>query len=508
MSLVSDSQAKQAAIVFHVGCPNSLKLFLPAMRVLKEAGLEVAALVNAQSTWGDFMTEKCREQGFPCHLSWDPNAKRQHVLPPASPPPPTRAMRLRKALRAALHRLASLPVLAPLADLAALASDFSRTVRVTSRHKQLVEEFLDAWRPALLVMNVNIGINLQTAFVVESAARGIPVLGYSYIHGLIKEPLMAAVLAQTNGNGGLAKEMLFSRLVAALFPEWVGTYAGRRVLPFAPGVCLAAKWMGLMPDRPWSYLGGPLTRIAAYDDAMARVLVENNGLPAEKIRTTGNVAYDECKRLLDLARTDRARAFARIGIDPGKTMVLLSAVSYFTHKLSTRAEELAAHAEALDALAKIFDCTLVVSGRPASGALEADHRALCQARGAFFFSAHDTPIEHLLPLCDAFVTAPSTMLLLSGILDKPSIILNYGLWKKSAPDPDALRLYQGFPQVDSPEALSRLVPQFLTDSPPRRACAAKQRASLPGFGTHFDGKAGERFTALVQEMVAAPQGNG
>lgn len=232
----------------------------------------------------------------------------------------------------------------------------------------------------------------------------------------------------------------------------------------------------------------------------------DQGVPAERIRLTGNPAWDVYPAGL-LGKRDELRSgmAAKYGWDADVPLVVFGTTwaAHYTaaSKASIYEETVRAFLQAGKAL---FDLglkpVLVVKDRPpnASFGPELTIRLASEVGlqpGEYFYVTEDT--EALVVAADALVAVDSNMLIEAMMAGVPAINILNELGLRMGPSFDA---DSGVLEVPA-EELAEILHVVLTDVSMREYLRQKMALHVRHYNTGIDGKAGERVAQLMLEMV-------
>ena len=341
---------------------------------------------------------------------------------------------------------------------------------------------LDEERPALLIVpEDNVEYNIPM-FVKAARERHIPSMVIPYTIANAREPAEAYWQNPRHLVRGL-----FRRIVARLFPNWVYTHRGRRLLRLPADHIVAQEWLGLAAPLPWVLNSGFADVIAVESEAI-RQYYRRAGLPAEQLRTLGSLRQDEMFRYQKQARINRERLLSRLGWNDGRP-VILCALPPNQHPEDRPDCEFSKYQDLLEfwaeTLGSIKDCHVIVNPHPRTPLQEIEHLERYGIR-----IVRDD-IAQLMPLCDVFVASVSATISMALACGKP--VVNYDVYRYRYDD------FEGVPEVNTFE-LGTEFPQALRAALGR---AEEIRSSSDGGWGVLDGKAGDRLIGLIRELTSA-----
>jgi len=286
--------------------------------------------------------------------------------------------------------------------------------------------------------------------------------------------------------------LLVNRVVAELFPAWVHTHRGRRLVLPAQQV-IAAEYHGAAPPVPWLINSGHADAIAAESPFMADYY-RRAGIPERQIRTTGALSDDVLHRGLAQAPQAREALYREAGLPAGRPMVLCALppnqlrgsrrpqCAYRDYR-----EILEAFVAPLEDLAG--ECNVVVNLHPR---ITPEEAAVLEGRRVFVSRRN---IADLVPLARVYVASASATIRLAVSCGIP--VVNYDVYVY---DYDDYRDVPGVATVRKHEdyeawldGLTRVLETY-----------AKTQAAIREFARDrviLDGKAGERMLALFDGLL-------
>ncbi|MBI5937895.1 MAG: glycosyltransferase [Betaproteobacteria bacterium] len=232
----------------------------------------------------------------------------------------------------------------------------------------------------------------------------------------------------------------------------------------------------------------------------------DQGVPAERIRLTGNPAWDVYPAgMLEKREELRLGLAAKHGWDRTAPLVVFATTWAAFLNASSRADIYEDTLRAFLVAGKVLrdkgeKPVLVVKDRPPNAAfgLETTNRLAAEIGlnpGEYFHITEDT--EALVVAADALVAVDSNLLVEAMIAGTPAINLLNELGLRMGPcfDADA-----GILEVP-PEELAETLSAVLGDAALRQALRERMAENVRHYNTGIDGKAGERVAQLMLEMV-------
>ncbi len=280
-------------------------------------------------------------------------------------------------------------------------------------------DLLNEEEPSLIILLGDRHVGLETALVKNANALGIPTLIVPY------------AISAPEGGSGLRKKRpdfqekfaintLFRSFVARVFPRWVYTHEGTPVL-FLPALNALMAWtLGMMPANPWTIGGGAATRMAVESEAVKRMFL-GQGVPEDKMVVTGKPSFDVQHATAQDAEAKREKLCSELGIDESHR-IILCAVPQIGEEGALPWEK---HWELTEFLFKVLaspDGVSVVLSLHQKSPVD-QYKPLADKYGAVIAGNHN--IYELIPLCDVFVAAFSSTVVLAMGAHKPAVVIDF-----------------------------------------------------------------------------------
>jgi len=283
-----------------------------------------------------------------------------------------------------------------------------------------------------------------------------------------------------------------NRLLGLLYPRWIYTHKGKKLVRTPASWAFPMEWKGIAPPDPWILHSGFADAIAVESDAMVEYY-RRCGLPQAKLVSTGSPANDNLARALSEAESLRENLYQRLGLPPGKPMLLTALPPDQHYLVGGRPEcDFATYGELVEfwmnSIRAVEGFNRIVCLHPAVHKEDWLHLE----RDGVKIAAEGTP--DLIPLCDLFVASVSSVIRWAIGAGKP--VVNYDLYKFRYND------YRKSPGVLTMETQSEYLDTLkrLTSDPAFLSEVADRQKQSAAHWARLDGKAGERILALVNQL--------
>jgi len=244
------------------------------------------------------------------------------------------------------------------------------------------------------------------------------------------------------------------------------------------------SWAGLRVD-PW---GCPIPdRTAVFGPETARVLTRVSSYPPKAVVVTGQPRTDRI--CVGLDRFDRRRVANRIGLDPGRPILLLATQNFPRQEDRHRVLEVAA-AGAM----RVPDVQVVIKPHPG----EKDNfleRTLMKLGASKVIVRRDLDLYTALALCDVLATGTSTVGIEALMFGKPVIIVG-GL-----PSPLPLASVGAALEANSDEEFARFLRELLSGGRILDQLRQAAQAYLADAFYKVDGRASERVVDVIEQLL-------
>lgn len=338
-------------------------------------------------------------------------------------------------------------------------------------------------RAAALVVAED-GIGGSATAIQAARERGIPVIDLPYEYSN-REQLLRGI--PPNPPDRKAME----QVLVKWFPKWVIRGEPTVLTASPPHVALARQAQGLSPTNPTTVHGGQAHCIVV-ESAEMRAHYLREGIPERKLRDVGSLALDDLLSAQQRNPVDVASFVTGTKRVPGRTSILCSLVPDYVEDSGPKCD-FATYHELLDfwieTLLTFGDADVVFKCHPAIGENDRDY---LRTRVAL----SEEELASLLPSCDVFVTSVSSTIRWAIAARKP--VINYDVYRFAYPD------YLDAPGVIHADTRTGFVMSIRTlveDADAYRAKTTDLAARSARWGV-MDGKAGERFLDLVDELIS------
>lgn len=291
-----------------------------------------------------------------------------------------------------------------------------------------------------------------------------------------------------------------NRIAAWLYPAWVFTHRGRRLVRLPAAQLLAKQWLRLAPPRPWTINTGSAD-VLAVESPFMEAYYRREGMPPPPLEITGTLADDVLAEGQQEAPAARVRLCAELGLPAGRPL-LVCALPPDQFLISGVQSEFADYGEMVEfwvaTLASLDGWNVVVRTHPRmdAGAFRTLERANVR------LSRWDTAA--LVPLCDLYVACVSATIRWAVACGKPAV--NYDVFRLRFTDYVEAA---GVIEVDSQASFAEVLRRLTTDWAFYEETRARQEACASQWG-RVDGKVGTRLLGLFDRLsapVAAPRGS-
>ena len=293
-----------------------------------------------------------------------------------------------------------------------------RAVHVLARTIRGARKYLKVHGFELLVLAEDNAAYSSAEWIEAGHSLGIPSVIVPFTVANAIEPAQALLNNPAHRVSGLC-----GKLVAALYPNWIYEHGGRRLVRLPPPRALARQWLGLAPPLPWIINSGKADAIAVESEFMLDYY-RREGLPEGQLVLCGALYDDILADQLANAVARRQQLHGRLGLDPGRKLVLCAmppdqlAVAGDRCDFRRYRELVKFWAETL---AQLRGCNVVVRAHPRTRLEEIEFiRPL-----GLTIVEDDT--ASLVPLCDIYVASVSATIRWAIACGKP--VVNYDVYR-------------------------------------------------------------------------------
>ncbi len=361
------------------------------------------------------------------------------------------------------------------------------TLRELSRSLRQARAVLAETRPAALLVSGDRHLNGELAFLKAAQEAGCPTILVSYAYANLPDGKDLGLLRKDDplyhpGSGG---QTLLKRWIRLRYPAQVKETLYGPLLFYSPAVTLALAWMGMLPSNPWVLGGGHTTWVTVTGEEDRRRFA-SQGVPASRLRVTGNPSHDGLYRRARQAGELR-RALGQKYSLPAERPNLVCAVPHLVeHNLIEANQHWAETRSLVQALAG-SGANLLLSLHPKSD--PAQYRFLESEYEARIL---EEPLQEVLPVADLFAAGFSTTVLWAVLLGIPAVVIDTaGL---------GYDIYDHLPGVIKVEGLDRLGPVLARcfNDPDYARSLRQAQADCAAQIAPFDGQACRRIIELIQ----------
>jgi hypothetical protein len=370
-------------------------------------------------------------------------------------------------------------------DLINLAADFRRF----RARGSAIDGILSQSNPALIVVGQD-AVGSELSFLIGAAKRqDIAVLLVPFAMFNLSE-LAEYALARPAHS---ADAGLLNRLVARLFPRWVMTFRGRRILRLPGSRALALELSGLAPSRPWTPCASALSSIACDSELTRRSMVQM-GVDDQKISVVGAPVHD---RLAGFKSQSKVLLAERFNFNQVQPLIVCGWPANIFPWLGTRRINYPDYpsiarvwAKALAEARDKFQCEVLISVHPKTldvELVEPHARGLRTVRG---------DSDELIAHCDLFTTLNGSSVTAWAIACGKPVLL-FDCFETGYPEFEAA---PGCLMVQTETWFLDKLMELAGDAGMRRRLAEKQASVAADWGV-LDGRAQWRLEQLARRLV-------
>lgn len=281
-----------------------------------------------------------------------------------------------------------------------------------------------------------------------------------------------------------------NRLAGKLYPKWVYTYKGKRLLRLPASQVIAKELFGLAPKTPWILHSGQADVIALESDAI-RTYCEREGLNKDKMKVVGSISNDILFKVASSVGIERDKILEELSLDAKKPIILTPMPPDFLYVLGGRPECDFPNYKSLiefwvKSLTKNKKYNVVVSLHPSDNVNEFSYIKKWGAK------ISNRSIVELIPVCDLFVSSVSATIQWAIACSKP--VLNYDVYKYRYHDYDSAK---GVITVESKSDFIKYLKKLAEDKKYLNKITKLQKTSAPDWGI-LDGKSRERLIKIIK----------
>lgn len=362
-------------------------------------------------------------------------------------------------------------------------------VRRLRRSMRESKRLLKTLQPDLLILPEENAL-LETSIYTKTGARlGIPsvVLPYTIANATeFAESMKDEAHLQVQGP--------MNSVVARLFPRWVYTYKGKRLLLNPISRLIANELLRLSPPDPWMINSGFADAIAVESKTM-HDYYRVNRIPERRLILTGSLNDDVLTRQLGRRAEARVELCQSLGLDANRPILLCGLQPFWPGREEC---DFRTFEELIDflmgALEKVQGYNRVINLHP-----RVDYDQVKYIESKFDVKICRQNIAELLPLCDLYVANISATIRWAIACGVP--VLNYDLYRWGFHDYDQAG---GVITLDRQNAFINMLTRLTTDKEFYSGVHERQRHSSASWGM-LDGRSGERLVALFDRLIESPR---
>ena len=283
---------------------------------------------------------------------------------------------------------------------------------------------------------------------------------------------------------------VMNRLSAGLYPEWVYEYDGQRLLFYPGSNALVARIMGIMPDKPWTLLGGSATCAAVENRILFDRFIEQ-GVSRDKMVITGHPQLDASIKYLNDIDISQKRDELRAN---GEQRLIVFAIPHMAeHALLPWDQHMKLIEYTIERIRQFEDYCLVLNLHPKS-----DRSRYEYLENKYGIAISLESVYSLIPLCDVFMAAHSSTVMQAIGLRKPSIVLDYfGIGADMYGDAPGVALVNitEHPNTLSNELERLLRPSFLAELHQKQSCESNNWII-------YDGRSTDRVVEQLLTLIS------
>lgn len=292
---------------------------------------------------------------------------------------------------------------------------FGIQVASLGNHKNLLGKV----KPAVVVVPED-GLGGDLVLIKLAQKRGIPVVVVPYEFST-KKQIVEALQSNQDYQKKYGMNNVFNRIAARLFPSWVYTYEGEKMLREPLSAILVLEILQLAPGNPWTVHGGSADYLAVESEMMHHHYLAE-GLPEKKLVLTGALSSDHLFDALSRKETLKNELYRSLGLKNGHKLLLSAVPTDYTGRAEC---EFGNYGEFIDfwigSLKQLKDVNIVLQLHPA---VTPEQEAYIREQGIPVSSEN---IANLIPLCDLLVTSVSSIIRMAIACRIP--VVNYDVYR-------------------------------------------------------------------------------
>lgn len=278
------------------------------------------------------------------------------------------------------------------------------------------------------------------------------------------------------------------RVFATRLPNQVADGGWGRMFFFGLWETLALACVGLADTNPWAHGGGKVSGVAVFGEA-DRLALMGLGVPAERIRVTGQPSLDELHRARTEKGSVRATIAEKYALDAEKAWIACAVPHTAEHNLRSWEDHMV-ETEALFLAMANSGAQVLLSLHPKSR--RETYAELAELDGMRIISE---PLAAVLPAADIFVSGYSSTVRWAALLGIPTVIADLAQIRYT--------MYNGLtsaPNVTSAGELTQVL-SSLARSPEQRARIGEQLSREAAEIGLLDGGACRSIRSMIDELL-------
>lgn len=359
---------------------------------------------------------------------------------------------------------------------------FLRSLRNTFRIAREIRMVLAQNKPSLVIIAEGMPIELHMLSKI-CYRKGIPTVIVPFTVTSASEQAVHII----NNSNFNASNTLVKRLISALFPRWVFTCRGQKLLLLPIWDILALEFSGFAPSNPWITSDEDTSIIAVENEAMYRHYRDDN-IPTKRMIITGALTDDVLAKSLKEVEASRGSLCQELDL-PANRPLLLCALppSQFPRKCEfENYEDLIRFW--METLATLSGWNVVVRPHP-----RLTNKEIESLKG-FGVGITQRDTASLVPLCDLYVASVSATIRWAIACGKP--VVNYDVYRLGYNDYEEAK---GVITITDQASFVSTLRRMITEPDYYAKVTAFQRECMTQWGK-LDGKSGERMLQLFDDV--------
>ncbi|HSB00387.1 MAG TPA: hypothetical protein VLE49_07045, partial [Anaerolineales bacterium] len=281
---------------------------------------------------------------------------------------------------------------------------------------------------------------------------------------------------------------LINRLTGRLFPRWVYSYRGRKLLRLPAERILAMELSGLTSTQPWLFNSGAARTVAVESHRMLQHYLAE-GLSADRLIVTGSLSDDVLFEAACNADAKRQKLFDDFGLSHGAPLLLCALPPSQFPRDCEFADYESLLSFWMESLSQVKQWNVIVRPHP-----RMPESAIDLIRGfGIPIALRDT--ASLVALCDLYLASVSATVRWAIARGIP--VINYDVYHMGYRDYAGV---EGVLTIDDREAFLRTLERVTHDRKYYEKIAAAQKEEMGNWGM-LDGKSGARMLQLFDQVA-------